>query len=86
MSDWHEQRRQALAAAKEQADLDGKEPFDDARFRAAYQQAAPYVPEGVELEMEYYLDHRTTRTLEEFIQGVKFRDLWSGGDMHLPGG
>ena len=78
------QRQLDLLEAKAEAQRTGKEPFDEVRFRQAYLGVKPYAPTtSQEFEIDYYLDHRRARTLQEYLDIVRETDLYDGGDMHL---
>ena len=77
------QRQLDLQNAREEAGRSGKQPFDYQSFLPAYHQIKPYPPTPEDMEMEYYLDYRNVRNLEEFIQALFETDLYDGGDMHL---
>jgi hypothetical protein len=72
-----------LERARAEALLKGKEPFEYQRFREAYLHVKPYAPEPLELELDYYLNHRSAQTLEQYMNVVRETDLYDGGDMHL---
>ena len=77
------QRRSDLLAARLEAERTGKQPFDCATFGQAYHAVRPYLPDCEEMEAEYYLDYRSVRNLDEFMQALLQADLYDGSDMRL---
>ena len=77
------QRRLDLQAARIEAERTGKQPFDSASFRQAYHSVRPYPPDCEEMEAEYYLDYRSVRNLDEFMQALVRAVLYDSSDMRL---
>lgn len=66
-----------------EAESSGKQLFAYQAFLAAYNKVSPNPPSAEEMELEYDLDHRSARNLDEFLAAVWQKELYDGGDMHL---
>jgi len=77
------ERAQRLEESRTRALTEGKEPFDEERFKALY--LAPWGDyEDLEtLEYDYYAVHVDLKTVEEYAASCMTRDIYDGGDMHL---
>ena len=82
-ADLQARRAREAAARLAQADREGKEPFDEARYRELY--AAPHgtYPTLRELEYDYYVTWEHLKTLAQYADACRLRDLHDGGDLHL---
>ena len=61
----------------------GKEPFDEQKFKSLYSAPWGEYDDRETLEYYYYVVHNATRTLAEYAEHCRIRDLYDGGDMHL---
>lgn len=77
------ERLRELERVRAEATRDGKEPFEYGKFRQGYLQIKPVAPKDQELEIDYYLHHRSARNLAEYLDQLRQTDLYDGGDMHL---
>lgn len=87
---WQRHRDQQQAETRARLDrcrteglASGKEPFDEQKFKSLY--SAPWgdYDDLETLEYYYYAVHTTVRTIAEYAENCRIRDLYDGGDMHL---